>query len=111
MSKLIDMKLPKRSTKNKEVACSIDDGEKYPYGLRIELRDDELKKLGIKTLPSTGTQLIVAGIGSVISASERQSMEGTRRDISIQLERIDVGRADGGDMGPVEAVEKALGKS
>lgn len=87
---LTDMKLSKKQAKN-EVCCTDDEkGPRYPYGLGVSLDDDSLKKLGFSKLPAVGTEMIVVGIGRVTRASESRSQSGVNRDVSIQLERVEI---------------------
>lgn len=86
---LTSMKMSKRDSKGE---CAIDCSDsKYPYGIRINLDNHSLDKLGISKLPEVGTEMIVVGVGVVESANERKRRKGIDRDISIQLQRLEVG--------------------
>jgi hypothetical protein len=87
---LVDMKLTKKEAKDNEVAS---ESPRYPYGLKINLDDEELKKLGFDTLPDVGDEFIVVGVGPVTSVHEREDQDGTDRSFSIQLEKLEVGPA------------------
>ncbi len=106
---LVDMKLSKKQAKN-EVCCADDEkGPRYPYGLAISLDDDSLKKLGFDGLPAVGTEMIVVGVGKITRASENHSQRGLNRDVSIQLERVEVEPfTKPTDKTAVDAVTKAI---
>jgi len=109
MSKLTDMKLPKR-TKNShaEVACDSPDEPRYPYGLEISLDNDAIKKLGIE-LPEAGEQFIVLGVGPVVRVSQTDNKRGKDRSLSIQLQKIEVGPVSTGDIkNAVDAVSAGI---
>jgi len=80
------MKLTKQETKLQNEPTEIQK-EEYPYGLRLNLDNDSLKKLGITTLPEVGSYMILMAKIEVLSISENQHEgdEELRRDISIQI--------------------------
>ena len=86
---LTDMK---RSKKERKAAdAEVSSGQPaIPYGLRINLDDESLKKLGFKTLPAVGDRMVVAAIGTVDSVSEHDSTRRKNRDVSIELDKLDV---------------------
>lgn len=87
---LTDMKRSPSRNKSPEVCCDMTDS--YPYGLRIELDDAALQKLGITELPAAGEEMIVVGVGPVVSVSQHERTGSSKnRNVSIQLERIEVG--------------------
>ena len=104
---LVDMKLSKKDS-NAEVALDSEKGPRYPYGLAISLDDSSMKKLGFDELPAVGTKMIVVGIGKVTRASENRRQGGVDRDMSIQLERLEVEPFVKPDDTAVGAVTKAL---
>lgn len=89
MSKhLVDMKLSQKQAKD---ASTCDEkGPRYPYGLSINLDSDSMKKLGFDELPAVGTKMIVVGLGTITHAGERRSQDGVDRDMSIQLEMVEI---------------------
>lgn len=105
---LVNMRLSKKQSKA-EVAISSEKGPRFPYGLQISLDDDSLEKLGFDELPAVGAEMIVVGVGKVTRAGENRSQSGVNRDVSIQLERIEIEpRDDGSDHTAVDAVSRAV---
>ncbi len=86
---LTDMKRSKKERKSEEAALSSD-APAIPYGLRISLDDESLKKLGFKNLPAVGDRMVIAAIGTVDSVSEHDSTRRKNRDVSIELDKLDV---------------------
>lgn len=69
-----------------EVSPAADGGPEYPYGLRLDLNDDALKKLGITSLPEVGTPLVLQARAQVCSTSAYDSQEGgASRCIGVQI--------------------------
>lgn len=65
------------------VSCESD---KYPYGIRIHLDDECVKKLGIKELPKVGDKMMIQAIAYVCDASEHMvEGKGTRKSIGLQI--------------------------
>lgn len=72
------------------------DRARYPYGLRICLCDEELKKLGIDDDPKHGDYLMLTVMARVTSAT---TDDGGRR-VELQIEKAkahDADTADGDD--------------
>lgn len=93
MAKLVDMKMTKAERKeNAPKPCSVDEGPVYPWGLRLDLNNDTLKKLGMKDLPKVGTYMTVTARACVIGvrSSERENHED--RSIELQIEKLAVER-------------------
>lgn len=87
-SKMVDMMVTPEEAKKQVGAPTIstDEVERYPWGLRISLCDDDLKKLGIDKLPSVETPCTIHAIGYVCDVSEHQTEgDGPRRSLSIQI--------------------------
>jgi hypothetical protein len=94
MAKLIDMKITKAERKaNEPKPCSDGDGPIYPWGLRLDLNNDTLKKLGMKDLPKVGADMIVTARACVVGvrSSERENHED--RSVELQIEKLSVERA------------------
>lgn len=106
---LVSMKRTKKDRKKHNSEHAIGDESKFPFGLSISLDDESLEKLGIKTLPKVGEAMIVAGVGKVESVSERSTARNSSRNVTIQLERMEVGPLAGGKAKTAEdAVSEAI---
>lgn len=86
--KLTDMELPKRSKKEMENTIgSVYEGDKYPYGLRIQLETEALNKLGLK--PSNfkiGQTVTITAKANVEMVSEREAKRGNdSMEVSLQI--------------------------
>jgi hypothetical protein len=86
MAKMIDMKrtAAEKKARDKEFDHKIG-GEDYPYGLGVSLGHDELTKLGIHTLPTVGSKIMLHAHAHVKSASE-SSRDGGRKERRVELE-------------------------
>lgn len=83
--KLIDMKRSSPDEESGETAMPAGpDGEQYPYGLQINLCEDELAKLGIQQLPPVGIEVHGMFAGQITSASQDPGDDGDRR-LTIQI--------------------------
>ena len=83
--KLRDMKLS-RAEKSEEVAIESTPPD-YPYGLRLNLDQDAIDKLGID-LPDVGDSFFVVAVATVRSVSEYKNDDRTTQDISLQIEQL-----------------------
>lgn len=87
-----NMKLPARKKTAEEkmypTMASDNDGDEYPYGLRIDLGEEQLKQLGIKTLPSVNDETKIEATGHICSSNESKDAEGSRRSICIQITHL-----------------------
>lgn len=90
---LTDMKMSKKKAKERFEVDS-DDNDRFPHGLSIHLDNDSLKKLGFDSVPDIGEEFIVVGVGPIVHASEHKRQNGTDRDVTIQLQKIEVGPVD-----------------
>lgn len=107
MAKLTSMAVTAAERKEKEKTwnkpCSSMDGDKYPYGLSVSLENESLEKLGLKNLPKAGTIMTLTAQVKVRSVEDRDSEEGSRRSMSLQITSMSL---EGGTA--KDAVDKAL---
>jgi hypothetical protein len=75
-----------QKVENQAVAC---EPEKYPYGLRIHLDHETVKKLGLKTLPGVKQKFYIEAMAEVCDVHAHES-EGEER-ISIGLQICEMG--------------------
>lgn len=98
--KMVSMKMtPKKGDKADNMGgMSPDDGEKYPWGLRINLGDEELKKLGLKELPKVGQEVPLMAMVKVIGVRSNESQEGENRNLELQITDCGMEMGKGMDM-------------
>ncbi len=87
---LVSMKRSKKADKAKMADMpSTSSGEQYPYGLRIDLGHEEMKKLGMKKLPKAGAMHKFTAHAKVTRAEESSSEEGgKRRGMNLQIMKM-----------------------
>jgi hypothetical protein len=105
--KLVDMKRTKAEKTARENECKVPlGGDDYPYGLNLHLDNDQLKKLGIDTLPKAGDTLTLQAKCKVISSSQRERDGGKpERTLEIQLQKVALTKGAGS---MVEALSDAI---
>lgn len=103
---LKSMKVTKADRKEREKGYAIapGGGEDYPYGLRISLDADSMKKLGITSLPKAGKTVKVVAECCVKSTSVDDRDGRTERRMELQIEKMDVDIED-------ESAEEAIGRA
>ena len=91
-SELVDMKRTKKDKKSENEAAPPTGEDDYPYGLSLSVDDDELTKLGIKTLPGVGDEVKITARAKVRSVSQN-AREGDEdsRSVSYQITRLKIG--------------------
>lgn len=69
-----------------DLASPVSSREDYPYGLRIELDHEGMKKLGMHKMPRVGEKHRIVAHAKVTSSSEHSyEGEGKRRSASLQI--------------------------
>ena len=84
---------PKKETLLADCAVSCDSMDLYPWGLRITLNDEALKKLGMDKLPGIDEKMVLHAIVEVTSVSENasQGKDGERHENrSVELQITDM---------------------
>ena len=104
---LINMKKPKEKVKETSEAPISSDEERYPWGLRLNLDDDELKKITSLKDIEAGATVSIEGIGKVVSVTVNDTeKEGKNRSVSIQIQQIAIADQGSGRAAFREATEK-----
>jgi hypothetical protein len=85
---LIDMKNTVK-TKDSSLVSPIEQDE-YPYGLRISLNNDTLKKLGITELPAIDSEHKLVALVCVVGMSQHESQgeHEPYRSVELQIEQM-----------------------
>lgn len=87
------------------LAASDEHLPKYPYGLTIELCDEVIDKLGLGSLPSVDSTMMLMARVTVTRISENQTQGGEpERSIGLQITEL----ALGPDAAPQKDAAKAL---
>lgn len=84
--KMVSMKMkPEENGEHGTIDAPEGSQEKYPWGLRINLGDEELKKLGINELPKVGEKLPLMAMVSVVGVRSNESQNGETRNVELQI--------------------------
>lgn len=59
--------------------------EEYAYGLRVNLGEEEIEKLGLKEMPKAGAEMTIAAKVKVCNVGQREDGDGVRRNIELQI--------------------------
>lgn len=101
---MINLKITRKTDDVKEPAITAPDNEDgYPWGTRLNLESDTLDKLGIKTLPAVGDELMIEAKVRVISVRESDNSK------SVELQITDMDLENDGD--EVDEGELSRGES
>ena len=107
--KLVDMKstAAEKKERNKECYPTVaGGGDDYPYGLTLNLDNDQLKKLGVDNLPKAGETMTLNAKCKVISIRQSDRDGGkAERSMEIQLQKIGLTRGAGS---MTEALSEAI---
>lgn len=89
---LVNMKMSREEAKEYNAIEASNDGPQYPYGLRIDLNDDSLEKLGITALPKVGTEMTITAKVVVASVSAYDSQGGeAEQNVGLQITDMELG--------------------
>lgn len=94
-----DLKISKKEAKEKNEAMVIgsSEQERYPYGLRLDLNNDTLDKLGIKKLPTVGTVLMFEAKAKVVGSRQSATEGSENRSVELQITHIDLEDGESGE--------------
>ena len=86
MGKLVDMEMDDERQLDHPMPYEMPERARYPYGLRICLCDDELKKLGLDADCDEGDYLDIRAFATVISVHKEQG----QNRVELQIEKMSV---------------------
>lgn len=82
----MELKDMKSESKKKDVMELEDHRPEYPYGLRIDLNNESLDKLGIKELPEIGETMVMMAKVEVVSVGSHAHKGGDKhRNVDLQI--------------------------
>lgn len=88
---LKDLKISKKEAKEaNKLSTPYEDQERYPYGLRLDLNNDTLEKLGITKLPAVGTVLMFEAKAKVVGSRQSATESSDNRSIELQITHLDL---------------------
>jgi len=86
--KLISLRIPKKKKKDMPEAVTAYEGDRYPWGLRISMNKDEIKKLNASGL-NAGDMVKIVATGKVIEKRVSDEVPDKRSEhISIQIQTM-----------------------
>lgn len=94
MPEMKDMKMEKRS---EPMGAAIPEYPEYPYGLKIDLCEQEIEKLGMDKMPAPGTKITGSFVAVIETASIRKTEETTDRNLCMQIVKLGLGKAEAGE--------------
>ena len=86
---MVSMKKSKEKLKEEKKPYDFPQDE-YPYGLRICLDNESLKKLGVKNTFAVGTVLKLEAVVEVSSASMRETESGPEFSMDLQITEMEL---------------------
>ena len=87
----VDMKLSPHKPSAGEVAPSLSEYEKYPYGLRLRFDEEQVKKIPNLQNKKVGDQIQIKAVGLITEYRiEQLQKDRINRTISIQIQKIDI---------------------
>lgn len=93
---MIDMKLPEAG-KDETAIGAVEgmDSPEYPYGLRLSLDSESLKKLGMGELPAIDAEFKLVSLVCVVGVSQNDSQgsEEPYRSVDLQIEMMELSPA------------------
>ena len=96
---MISLKNTRKTEDEKnEIEPAIGNQDGYPWGTRIDLESDTLDKLGIKTLPAVGDELMIEAKVRVISVRESDNSRSVELQITDMYLENDGDEVDEGEL-------------
>jgi hypothetical protein len=94
---LVSMKLTPAEAKKDSYLSDPDpaDAPEYPYGLTIQLCDDDLAKLGITDIPEVGVVMELTAAVVVCNTSQYENQEGQDKSITLQITDMGLSASSG----------------
>lgn len=108
--KMVSMKM-KPEAKGKHDTMEMVNGstEKYPWGLRLNLGNEQLKALGVKDLPKVGEKIPLHAMVTVVGVRSSETENGEDRNVELQITECMMEMKGGENMDMGKAGEKMFG--
>jgi hypothetical protein len=87
---MISLKRTKEELKPKSSGPCYEETNSYPYGTKICLGTDELKKLGVTELPDVGEVHTITAKVKVVEVGQRDKKDGQSRSLDLQITDLDL---------------------
>lgn len=89
---LQSLKLPPPEPKpgSQAMPCDIDEGEKYPYGTRIEIRDKIIDRFPGLANQTAETEVTIVAKGKITEVRSVDTKDGKDQRVEIQLTDMDI---------------------
>jgi len=97
---MTNMKLSIEEKKDMDAPTLVADRPAYPYGLRINLEPEAVKKLGMKDVPSVGEKMMMLAMVEVVRIEQEKHMDDTPEyTVSLQITDMELskGKPSGDD--------------
>jgi len=97
---LVNMKKPKltkEEIKAQTVEPSLVNEDRYPYGLRLRLDQDEIAKISALKTIEAGTMVLIKAVGKVTEVSVIDSEDDKRKRRTVEIQIHEIGIADKAD--------------
>lgn len=85
---MISLKVSNSEKQDAAQTSVIDDKPSYPYGCRIYLGPEELKKLGLTGVPEIGKKMTLTAIVEIVSANVEKEI-GDSKEYGVSLQMTD----------------------
>jgi hypothetical protein len=94
--KLVDMAIKEPTADRMYGPCAVPSCSPYPYGLRINLNQEQLDALGIKGLPAAGTTMHLEAVAVVTrSSTEDPDADGDVDYVCLEMQVTELAVEEG----------------
>lgn len=94
-SHMMDMMMPKRNTKEGKMPVMPEKQEQYPYGLKLHLENDQIKKLPGLVDVNVGDMVDLHAVGKVTTLTSEDAVKDGKkfihRTMCIQIQKLAIG--------------------
>ena len=89
---MTDMRRTNAAKKDVAVnAATNSDGPEYPYGLKVHLDHNSMKKMGMKDMPGVGSEVMMHSKAHVVGArAEKREGRDEERHVELQITHLGV---------------------